>query len=456
MKCRVITSLLTVLLTIAPISARLIAADKLPNVVLIISDDQTWTDYGFMGHDVIKTPNLDRLAKQSVTFKRGYVPTALCRPSLATMITGLYARQHKVSGNDPALLTGGKRGPAYQALRNQLISHIDRLPTLPKLLKSKGYVSHQSGKWWEGNHQRGGFTHGMTHGDPKRGGRHGDEGLKIGRTGLQPIFNFIDEAGDKPFFLWYAPFLPHTPHRPPARLLRKYQTDDRPLALAKYYAMCDWFDETCGALLDRLDEKKLSDNTLVIYVTDNGWIQRTPKTKVPPGWRSSFAPKSKQSPYDGGVRTPIMVRWPQRLKPKMMSTLVSSVDIAPTVLAAAGMQPTKSMSGINLLKVAGGEQVKRDSLFGESFAHDIADINEPDKSLLYRWCIEGRWKLILTYDGKLGRYKAMHLRSERGPQLFDLQQDPHETKNLAEANSQIVERLKKKIDAWAAATPAPF
>jgi uncharacterized sulfatase len=236
-----------------------------PNVVMMISDDQSWTDFGFMGHDTIKTPNLDRLASQSAVFPRGYVPSSLCRPSLATLMTGLYPHQHKISGNDPPAGTD----------RAEMLRHIRRLPTLPRLLAKQGYVSHQSGKWWEGSHQLGGFTAGMTHGDPKRGGRHGDEGLTIGRQGLQPIFDFVDSAGEKPFFLWYAPFMPHTPHTPPKRLLDKYTAPEKSIHIARYQAMCEWFDETCGQLLDYLDKKNLADNTLVVFVTDNGWIQQT-------------------------------------------------------------------------------------------------------------------------------------------------------------------------------------
>ena len=212
-----------------------------PNIVFIISDDHAWTDYGHMGHKVIETPHLDRFAARSAVFERGYVPTALCRPALATFATGLYAHQHRVSGNDPAFLPemlptpadGGRKAAkkaggepaAYQRLREQLISHLDRIPTLPRLLGERGYLSHQSGKWWEGGYRRGGFTHGMTRGFPQPGGRHGDDGLRIGREGMDPIFNFIDEAtaARKPFFLWYAPFLPHTPHTPPDRLFQKYR-----------------------------------------------------------------------------------------------------------------------------------------------------------------------------------------------------------------------------------------
>ncbi len=123
------------------------AADNLPpNVVLIIADDQAWTDYGFMGHPLIRTPNLDQLAARSALFTRGYVPTALCRPSLATLVTGLYSHQHKITGNDPSLTLAPPDSHEYARLREQLISHIDRQPTLPKLLAAKGYLSHQSGK----------------------------------------------------------------------------------------------------------------------------------------------------------------------------------------------------------------------------------------------------------------------------------------------------------------------
>lgn len=424
-----------------------------PNVVLIISDDQSWSDYGFMKHDVIRTPHLDRLARQSALFTRGYVPTSLCRPSLATIITGLYPHQHKITGNDPALLRNAqgqpdRSSPAYQALRQKLISHIDDLPTLPRLLAGQQYRSHQSGKWWEGHFTRGGFTHGMTHGDPSRRGRHGDQGLTIGRQGLKPVLDFIDASGEQPFFVWYAPFLPHTPHNPPARLLNKYKQADRPLPLARYYAMCEWFDETCGTLLEHLDRKGLSDNTLVVYVTDNGWIQRTKDTKTPAGWRTGFAPRSKQSPNEGGVRTPIMLRWPGRIKPQDFPTLASSIDLAPTILAACGLPPHPSMSGINLLDVCDGKPTPRNTIFGEVFAHDIVDIDNPSRSALYRWCVQGRWKLILTDNGKVGRYRVVHPRTNRNPQLYDLLADPHETQDLAAQHPQRTQSLSRALNGW--------
>ncbi|MEM1294719.1 MAG: sulfatase [Verrucomicrobiota bacterium] len=416
-----------------------------PNIVMIISDDQSWTDYGFMGHDAIQTPHLDKLAAQSATYTRGYVPTALCRPSLVTLVTGLYTHQHKISGNDPAptLADPTKQKAKYDQLRAQLIGHIDKQPTVPQILGKKGYLSHQSGKWWEGNFSRGGFTHGMTRGFPQPGGRHGDDGLKIGREGMLPVFNFITEATmeKKPFFVWYAPFLPHTPHNPPQHLLDKYTQPGRSEYIAKYYAMCDWFDDTCGQLVNFLDEKGLRKNTLIVYVTDNGWIQSENSRK--------YAPRSKQSPNEGGTRTPIMFSWPGTIKPGLRSDLCSSIDIVPTMLSAAGANIPGNLPGLDLMPVLKtGGKIERDTIYGEGFAHDVANLEKPEDSLLYRWAIEGKWKLLLTYDGKVGRYASSHPRSERRPHLYDVLSDPDETVNVASQYPKVVAGLAKKIENW--------
>ena len=426
---------------------------RTPNVVLIISDDQAWTDFGFMGHSVIETPHIDELAREGATFTRGYVPTALCRASLATLATGLYAHQHGLTGNDPTIpleMQGPTywNDPRYRELNTELIANIDRVPTLPRLLAERGYVSFQSGKWWEGSYARGGFTDGMTHGDPDRGGRHGDDGLAIGREGLQPIFDFIETAGDNPFFVWYAPFLPHFPHTPPDRLLEKYEAPGRPIELARYFAMCEWLDETVGDLMTYLEENELDDDTLVVFIADNGWIQKNPETATPPDWPTSFAPKSKQSPYEGGTRTPIILRWPTVIEPARYETLASSIDIVPTILHATGSEVPANLPGVNLMNAVEGRTIPRAAIFGEGFAHDIADIHDPTKSLLYRWCIQGPWKLILTYDGATHRYGTIHPRTDGSPQLYDLITDPHETTNVATQHREIVAWLSERIARW--------
>ncbi len=434
------------LLTICATCA--LAADK-PNIVLLLSDDQSWTDYSFMGHPHVKTPHIDTLAGESIVFPRGYVPTALCRPSLMTLATGHYAHRHGVTGNDPSPKYAERDSPLYNERRAQLISYIDEFDTLPELLAEQGYLSHQSGKWWEGHYSRGGFSHGMTRGFPHKGGRHGDDGLKIGREGLQEIYDFVDMAveEEKPFYLWYAAFLPHTPHNPPERLLKKYR-DDHPLTIAKYYAMIEWWDETCGDLVGFLEQKGLREDTLIIYVGDNGWIQHPEKR--------GYDARSKQTPYEGGIRQPTLYSWPGTLKPSERQELVSSIDIFPTALAAAGArQPSIEVPGLNLLPHLKSESsIPRDTLFGETFAHDIADIENPETSLVFRWCIEGDWKLLLTYDGEVNRYATTHPREEKRPQLFNLANDPHEKTNLAGEHPEIVAALARKIADWWPVTEA--
>jgi len=403
------------------------SADAPPNVVMIIGDDQAWSDFGFMGHPIIRTPHLDRLAAQSLVFTRGYVPSSLCRPSLATLATGLYPHQHRITSNDPPL---GLPRPEMLRQRQRQIANIERVPTLPRLLARRGYVSFQTGKWWEGSYERGGFTEGMTHGDPSRGGRHGDEGLKIGREGLGPIFDFLDRHQGQPFFIWYAPFLPHRPHNPPEKLLAYYRTKTDSIHVARYWAMCEWFDQTCGQLLAGLEERGLAENTLVVFVVDNGWIQRPDA--------SGYAPRSKRSPNEGGIRTPIMLRWPKRIEPKRdESTPVVSVDLVPTILAACGLEPTAEMQGVNLLDAE--KLSRREAVFGEIFTHNAVVVDDPASSLEYRWCIEGRWKLI---------WPNPKLVPDAEVELYDLLADPREEDDLAPRRPEIVERLKDRIENW--------
>ena len=394
-----------------------------PNVVMIIGDDQGWTDFGFVGHEVIRTPHLDKLASESAVFPNGYVPTSLCRASLATLMTGLYAHQHRICCNDPP--DGVDRAAMHPFIKEA--------PALPRLLRRKRYASLQTGKFWEGHYSNAGFTIGMT-----EKGRHGDDGLVIGRQTMKPVFNFIDDcvALQEPFFAWYAPMLPHEPHNPPQRLLDEYLAPGRPEKLAKYYAMCEWFDETCGDLLGFLDARGLRDNTLVVFVIDNGWIQETGPKRTTRGW---FAPKSKLSPYDGGLRTPVMLRWPGVTKAGRYDDLVSTTDIVPTILGAAGIDRPKEMPGLNLLDAAAGKgPLKRDAVFGEIFTHTAVDLERPSLSLTNRWVRRGDLKLI-TFEAAGER---------KPPELYDLRRDPFEKENLSAERPDDVTDLLQRLDAW--------
>ncbi len=407
-----------------------------PNIVFLIGDDQGKADYGFLGHPHIQTPHLDRLAEESLVFTQGHVPASLCRASLATIITGLYPHQHKITSNDPPLPMGkppaqANADPEFLKQRAEMVRIFEQSPNLPKMLTKLGYVSHQSGKWWEGNACRcGGFTEAMTHGDPDRGGRHGDAGLTIGRQGLQPVREFISESArsGSPFYVWYAPMMPHTPHNPPARLLEHYQNKTDSPFIARYWAMCEWFDETVGELLAHLDEQGLKDDTLVVYLHDNGWIQDPAK--------DGFAPKSKRSPYQGGVQTPILIRWPKHVKPGRSETSVSSIDLVPTVLTAVGEKPPSELPGINLLDA---DAVKsRGPVFGEIFEHNAVDLHDPAKNLQYRWLRDGDWKLIVPNPRRVPNGAV---------ELYNLRTDPAEENNQASAQPSRAANLRRQLDA---------
>ncbi len=406
-----------------------------PNVVLIISDDQAWGDFGFMGHPQVRTPHLDRLAAQSLIFPRGYVPSSLCCPSLASIITGRYPHQNGITSNDPTVTDAKPREKAKSAQfiggRHTMNGFMEKAATLPRVLAERGYLSFQTGKWWQGHFSSGGFTHGMSAGDEAKGGRHGDAGLKIGRETMQPIYDFIATAQTekKPFFVWYAPMLPHDPHNAPDRILEKYKAIAPSLPVARYWANIEWFDETCGQLLEHLEKQGLAENTIVAFVTDNGWIQDPASPK--------FAPKSKQSPYDGGLRTPIMLKWPGKIAPRKSDALATSLDLYPTLLTALGVKPASDLPGLNLLDDAAVAQRKQ--LFGECYTHDAKDLANPSASLRWRWMIDGQTKLIVPApqnepDGKI--------------ELYDLAADPREEKDLAAAQPARVAELTKQLDAW--------
>ncbi len=172
----------------------------------------------------------------------------------------------------------------------------------------------------------------------------------------------------------------------------------------------------------------LADDTIVVFVTDNGWIQRTDNPR--------FAPKSKRSPYDGGLRTPIMIRWPGKVPPGHNETLASSVDLAPTILKACGIEASPMLPGIDLIEVANGTPTDRKAIYGEIFEHDVVDVDKPAQSLLYRWIIEGRWKLIVPKDDKAA------------VELYDLTADPHEIQNLAHEHQDKVVELTQKLNDW--------
>lgn len=404
-----------------------------PNIILILSDDHAWSQYGFMGNSQVNTPHLDRIAGESLLYTRGY-SMPVCSPSLACLLTGLLPSQHGITGNDLHAASRDaqqKAGSNRDPLRERLLSN----PViLPKVLGQAGYLSFQTGKLWNTSSNEVGFTHGMT----KERSRHGGAGLTIGRESMQPIHGFIDMAVEakKPFFVWYAPMMPHGPHNPPARLQQKY-TGKGPTPHAEtYHAMIEWFDETCGDLDAYLEAKGIKQNTMIVYLSDNGWDPD----------RGYQGGRAKLTPYENGIRTPIFVRWPGKIAPaRDETTLASIIDVVPTLLKAAGVDAAK-LPGIDL--VDRKAMAARPSILIESYRHDIMDIKDPAKSLTSRVVIDGWSKLILPGPVKQDGSKAKFASTADVVELFDLKADPLESKNLAVERADEVARLKAIQDAF--------
>lgn len=418
-----ILTLLTILLmTQAAIHAAESKAAR-PNVILILSDDQGFTDYGFMGHKVVRTPNIDRMASQSLLYTRGYV-MPVCSPSLACLLTGKLPHAHGITGNDLSKSAAAAAKQAGEAGRSPL-SHklLSNAMILPKALTEAGYLTFQTGKLWNVTAEEVGFTSGMTN----KEGRHGGDGLEIGRKTMKPIFDFIDKAqsGKKPFFVWYAPMMPHQPHNPPQEYLARYQGKGLSPKAESYYAMCEWFDKTCGELDAYLNEKHLADNTVIIYMADNGWD-------------AEQGHRAKLSPYEMGIRTPMFVRWPAKVAAKRDDeTLASILDFVPTVLKVCGVKVPAELPGLDLLDRPA--MTARKSVFVEAYTHDIAALDHPERSLVTQVIINGWSKLLVP--GTLDPDKAF-TSAPKAIELFDLKSDPLEKTDLAAERGEEVNRLK--------------
>jgi len=225
--------------------------------------------------------------------------------------------------------------------------------------------------------------------------------------------------------------LPHAPHTPPEDLLQKYLKVAPTAPVAHYWACVEWFDRTCGELLDHLDQRGQRTNTLVLYTTDNGWIQDPAQT-------NRFAPRSKLTPYEGGVRTPILVSWPGRVQPRRdKEHLASNVDLWPTLAARLKTPLPDGLPGINLTEPRA--VAKRERIFGEQYTHNIADVDAPTLSLERRFVIEGWWKLIVPNPSSI---------TQGRPELHNLKNDPWEKADLADKAAGRVSRLRKQLDVW--------
>lgn len=445
---------------------------KSPNIVLIIADDQCYRDFGFMGNTEVRTPHLDLLAQSSAWFAQGYVPTSVCSPSLATLLTGLYPHQHGIHYNHPppgnAAFNRMTSVDEYVAVRSRSFGRIRQLDTLPRRLARQGYRSLQTGKFWEGHYSNAGFTTGMTRFEPVPGQEYGgnrrlasgdlvahgngDWGLKIGRETMEPIRQFLDEGpAEQPFLIWYAPYLPHQPHDSPERFYEGFRDPARvPPHKVPYYASIAWFDETVGQLMGMLESRGLRDNTLVVFVSDNGWTADTvPERSRPEEYRHTVT--SKRAPFEDGLRTPILFSMPGTVPEGRRGELISSVDLFATLLEAVRSGLSKAgdpLPGRNLwADILSQNPLSPRPVMGEIYPGDASFLGHPERDIAYRWIRDGDFKLIVPHSREGLKPWGGYLEK---PALYDLSLDPGETVNLLGSPSfaAVARRLSAQLDAW--------
>ena len=399
-----------------------------PNIVLIVADDQGFDDFGFMGSEVIQTPNLDRLAQEGTVFTHGFVTASICDPSLRSLATGLHPYQWHLR----------KSALRKRGVDRRIDSEIVDFVTLPRLLTRSGYRGYQAGKFFGGSYELAGFTDGMN--DAESDLRFGGPGRKLlGRKTIAPVLEFLDEVERDPFFLWFAPMLPHRPFDAGPELRALYEGQGLSRASERYYANITRFDALVGELIEALEARGLREETLIVFLVDNGWDQG-PTDKIGKRWDSDGG-RGKRSMYELGFRTPIVFNWPGRIPADVVrDELVSSVDLFPTLLDHAGVEAPGDRSGVNLRGVIEGS----DSWPRTYIAAHMRDIRssglrpEGAKDKAHEPAA-----LVRTEDWHYIDYEEWGV-----GELFDVNRDPGQSRNVVADHPEVAARLREEISLW--------
>lgn len=397
-----------------------------PNIVLLIADDLGHPDYGFMGSEWAETPTLDSLAREGMLFRYGFNTSSVCRPSLRTLLTGLQPLQ--IANYQLLGRREGKPQPQPERLRG--------LGTLPRALAERGYVSFQAGKYWEADYALAGFTDGMQRpgDDPVEGGA----GRLFARDGsLAPVAEFLDAHRGRPFFLWFAPMLPHWPHDADARFRARYEGRGLAETAVGYYANVTRFDAAVASLLELLEERGLREDTLLVFLADNGWDQPSDAdltARFPDGTRG------KGTMHEIGWRTPLIFSWPGRLSGGRVSdALVSTVDLFPTLLELAGAELPPGRSGYSLVPtLEGGAPPKRKRVIGEQRASRVEPGSDAGPRQHQAFLLRSReWWYIWFRD--------------RGvEELYAVSSDSRAESNVAAQHPDVLLRYQRAVGVWEA------
>ena len=365
------------------------ADDPPVNIVLIIGDDHAWFDAGFLGHEIALTPNLDRIAAAGTVFHNAHNTASTCVPSLRTLLSGL----HPVQWEERVAELERRHGRLPRRTEARFLA------TLPRLLSFAGYVSFEGGKMWEGTFAHAGFTAGMA---TEIGSLYRPVGFEFGRDGIEPFREFLDATEGNPFFAWLAPMLPHKPHDAAAAFREPFEGRGLSEDAIGYYASLLRLDAVVGEVVAELENRDLLSRTLLVYLSDNGWEI---------GQLFGESRDGKSSLYELGVRTPLIFQLPGVVPAGVVrEDLVSTEDLVPTLLEAAGLRPPRGLPGRSLLRgMLTAADVGRSRIVSEQTGTQHAPAGV--------WIRTPSWRYVNAAD--------------RAEELYAIVSDPGETTNLA-------------------------
>ncbi len=432
--------------------------DKRPNIVFIMADDLGYTDVGCFGSRYYETPNIDRLASQGVRFTNHH-HCQNCTPTRAALMSGQYGARTGV------YTVGGIDRFDWSSRPLRPVDNITNLPLeldiFPKQLKQAGYITGMFGKWHIGE---AGKYHPSQRGFDEAivsAGKHFDfetnpevdypDGQYLADFLTDRAVDFITRHQSEPFFLYLPHFGVHSPHQAKPELIQKFKA--KPAVEGHnnptYAAMIASVDESVGRVLKTLDDLKLSDNTIVVYTSDNGGVGGYVREGIKQsGDVTDNAPlrSGKGSLYEGGTRVPLIVRWPGTILPgATCDTATIHVDFYPTMLDLAGApSPSHTLDGESLVKLMRDPQ--------EKLARDAIYQHFPG----YLGAGQNSWRTTPVSYIHVGNYKLLEFLEDGHLELYDLKADISESKNLAQAQPQKAKELHDRLVAWRKSVNAPM
>ena len=427
---RALVAILCVTATAMSAGAEIKVASTKPNIVLVLADDLGINDLHCYGRAEHHTPNLDRLATQGLRFTCAYAALPICSPSRASLLTGLNPARLNLTN----YLPGRPDTPAQKLLQPRIEG---RLPleetTIAEVLKTAGYATGLFGKWHLGTRgfepSKQGFdeeliTQATTTPPTKEAGGKGEFTITAAAE------TFIEQHRNEPFFC----YVPHNCPHIPLSAIQETVARNRGSFNPKYAAMIETLDEAVGRLMKKVDDLGLTDRTIFIFTSDNGGLHVLEAPGTPAAHNHPFR-AGKGFLYEGGLREPLIVRWPGEVKPKTeCTTPVLLTDLFPTLLEAAGVKVADAVGPVDGVDIG-------PLLRGHTRPPRTLCWHYPNYTNQGGWPAgairEGDWKLVETYeDGKI--------------ELFNLAADPSETKNLADAEPARAKGLQQKFHTWLA------